>query len=274
MATVASFVLVGLDGPGTAAISGGTISFGSNVYVGYTAAGSLALSGTGALSTAGALYVSGDGVDGDPAGTGTLTLAGSAPLATQQTYVGYSAPATFTQTGGTDTTQTLILNGPAAAYANYSVTGGTVDAATTVNVQQPSASGAGSVNEGSAYTLGLSATSSVGNNAITSWSVNWGDGGSSTLNGNPPYAQYTYPTGGNSYAIRPTAYGGGRAYPAGTVPVLVNDIPAQISGPSSLAATVGQDVTLSATFTDPGTTETHTAQVIWGDGTTTTATVT
>ena len=279
--------IVGFGGSGTADVSGGSLAVSADAYVGYSGPGTLSISGSGAVSDpTSALYVSGDGVDGDPAGAGVVDLSGSGTLTTQQTYVGYSGPATFDQTGGTDTTQTLILNGPSSnAYANYAVTGGTANAATTVNVLVPSSSGAASVNEGSPYTLGLSATSSVGNNAITSWGVNWGDGSAvDAIGGNPSSAQYTYDAGGNSYLITPTAYGGGRAYPAGSVPVVVNDVPATVTvaggavtvnGVPTLSNNTGQATSLLATFTDPGTGETHTASINWGDGTpATTATVT
>ncbi len=191
----------------------------------------------------------------------------------RQACVGHSGPATFDQTGGTDTTQALVLNGPSGRYATYSVTGGTVVAAATVNVQQPSAGGLSVVNEGTPYTLALSG-SSAGANSITSWGVGWGDGSADTLPGNPSSAVHTYTAGGQTYDITPTAYGGGKSYPAGTVPVLVNDVPADVTAPASLSNAVGQATDLSATFTDPGVGETHTALVQWGDGTTSTATVT
>ena len=272
----ASTLIVGLQGSGRATVSGGTLAMSANAYVGYSGPGLLAISGTGTVSDPNdALYVSGDGVDGDPAGSGTMTLADSAQLTTQQTYVGYSGPATFDQTGGTDTTQALVLNGPSGRYANYSATGGTVDAAQTVNVQRPSTGGLGVVNEGSPYTLALSGNSTVGNNAITSWQVGWGDNHSDTISGNPSSATHTYDAGGNTYTITPTAYGGGKSYPAGPVSVLVNDVPASVTAPSDLSNNVGQTTQLSATFTDPGVGETHTAIIEWGDGTpATTATVT
>ena len=267
-----TLLIIGVGGVGAAEVSGGSLTLSGNAYVGYNAAGTLSVSGSGVVTDAAALYVSGDGVDGDPAGTGVVDLSGSGELTTQQTYVGYSGPATFDQTGGVHTTQTLVLNGPGGKYATYSASG-TVNAGAIVDVQQPSAGGLAVVDEGSPYTLALSG-SSVGNNGITSWQVGWGDGNSQTLSGNPSSADHTYVAGGNSYKILPTANGGGRSYPAGPVSVLVNDVPASVTAPADLSNDVGLPTDLSATFTDPGIGETHTAVVDWGDGLTTPATVT
>lgn len=51
--------------------------------------------------------------------------------------------------------------------------------------------GTGSVAAGSAYTLNLSATD-PGNDTITSWTINWGDGTIDTIAGNPSTATHTY----------------------------------------------------------------------------------
>ena len=203
---------------------------------------------------------------------------GHLPLIARQAHVGATGPTTFSQTGGTHTTQTLVLNAPGHRYAAYHVAAGTVDATAAVDQDAPSADGPGVVDEGSPYTLGL-----FGDSTITRWQVGWGDGATDTLAGDPPSATHAYAAGGNTYAVTPTAYDGTTAHPAGTVPVLVNDLPAAVliggqastaAAPATLANPVGQATTLSATFTDAGTTETHTALVDWGDGTTSAAAVT
>jgi hypothetical protein len=65
----------------------------------------------------------------------------------------------------------------------------------------------------------------------------------------------------------------------GTTPITVNNVAVVItsvtgSSPSSTPATEGASVTLSGTFTDVGTRDTHTASVDWGDGTSTAAQIT
>ena len=138
---------------------------------------------------------------------------------------------------------------------------------------RPSASGTGIVDEGSPYTLNLSATSSIGNNAISSWSVGWGDGASDNISGNPSSAQHTYYDGGNSYTINSTAYGGGQSFASGPSTVIVNDVPANIAAIASQSVNTGSSFSISTAFTDPGIHETHTGIVNWGDGTSSIATV-
>ncbi len=268
--TTVAALFVGGFGPGSMAVSGGSVAVADNVSVGLDAPGTLALSGTGSLATAAALYVSGDGGTGNPDAAGTLTLADAARLTTQQTYVGYTAPATFTQTGGTDTTQTLVLDGPSGRTAAYTVSAGTVAAALTLDAYAPAADGPAAVDEGTPYALGLFGTAST-----THWAVNWGDGTpTAAVPGTPPSAAHTYASGGNSYTIAPTAYDANNtAAAAPAVPVLVNDVPADVTPPPLESVDVGQPAAIAEPFTDPGTAQTHTATVDWGDGTTTAATV-
>jgi uncharacterized delta-60 repeat protein len=64
--------------------------------------------------------------------------------------------------------------------------------------------GAASVNEGAPYTLNLSSTD-PGTDAITSWSINWGDGNTQTISGNPSSVQHVYADGPNSFTISASA---------------------------------------------------------------------
>src|SRR5207248_889491 len=60
--------------------------------------------------------------------------------------------------------------------------------------------GAASADEGAGYTLGLS-SSDPGQDTIQSWTINWGDGVTQTVNGNPSSASHTYADGPNGYTI-------------------------------------------------------------------------
>ena len=51
--------------------------------------------------------------------------------------------------------------------------------------------GDATVDEGSVFTLSLSATD-PGADTITQWDINWGDGQTETVSGNPPSVQHTY----------------------------------------------------------------------------------
>ncbi len=255
-------LFLGLGGPATATVSGGALSVVADAYVGYSAPATLALSGTGSLTAAAALYVSGDGTAADPAGDGTLTLAGSAALTTAQTVVGYAAPATFTQTGGTHTTQTFVLDGPAGRFATYTVTAAAmVHAAVAVDAYAPAADGPAEVDEGTPYALSL-----FGNAALTAWQVDWGDGEVDNGTGGWAAAPHTYLVGGRTFTIVPAARDGNQTYPTPPVPVFVNDLPAAVVNPGTQSADAGQAVSVAEPFTDPGVNDAHTATVDWGDG--------
>ena len=265
--TKASVYISGNVGPSSSkfTLSGGSVDFLSDAYVGYAAAAEFDQSG-GTLSVTDNLYISGDGFDGDyPDGHGTYVLSGNGQLSSANTFVGYGEDGAFTQSGGTHTTGYFVLNGPSGTTGTFTHTGGTLMAAQTVNVLKPSAGGASVVDEGSPYALNLSATSNVGNNAISSWAVDWGDQSNNAYNGNPSVVQHTYGTGGHSVTINATATGGGRNYPSAPLSVLVNDVPASVTPISDLTVNAGTPVNFSTTFTDPGTGETHTATINWGD---------
>ena len=63
----------------------------------------------------------------------------------------------------------------------------------TVNNVAPTltTTGGATVNEGDLYTLNLSAVD-PGNDTVTGWTINWGDGSIETIAGNPPSVTHTY----------------------------------------------------------------------------------
>ncbi|MBW2695787.1 MAG: SMP-30/gluconolactonase/LRE family protein [Deltaproteobacteria bacterium] len=67
-----------------------------------------------------------------------------------------------------------------------------------------SVSGATSVVEGATYTLNLAAAD-PGNDTITEWTINWGDGSIETLSGNPSSATHVYSNPGHTNNIIVTA---------------------------------------------------------------------
>ena len=73
----------------------------------------------------------------------------------------------------------------------------TTTATLTVNNTAPtlSISGSTSIEQGAVYTLNLSATD-PGNDTISSWTINWGDGSIDTIVGNPSTAEHIYLNGG------------------------------------------------------------------------------
>src|SRR6185312_6379206 len=126
-------------------------------------------------------------------------------------------------------------------------------------------SGASTVQEQTPYTLNLSATDP--DHTVTSWTINWGDGNTQAVTGNPSSVMHTYGAGPNRYVISATATDDtGLSYvTAQTQSVQVSHVAPipTISGPSSIAA--GSTYTLNLAGADPG----HTVQswtINWGDG--------
>ena len=76
----------------------------------------------------------------------------------------------------------------------------------TVNNTAPTltTTGAATIGDGGLYTLNLSA-SDPGNEMITSWTINWGDGTIDTIAGNPPSTTHTYNGVGFTYNILASA---------------------------------------------------------------------
>lgn len=124
------------------------------------------------------------------------------------------------------------------------------DVHTSVRVRsrQASVSGAPSVNEGSPYTLNLSVQSPA---TIQSWTIDWGDGHTDTVPGNPATATHTYADGLQQYTIHATAMDDDGGIPADPLTVTVNNVPptASITGPTT--ANEGSAVTYAGSFTDP-----------------------
>ena len=255
----------------TLTLSGGSITATDNIYIGYSSNATFIQSG-GTFSTGNILVISGSAWDGDPAGVGTYDLSGTGQSNPAYTLIGYTANGTLTQTGGSFTTINLAINGPRGTVGIYNQAGGTSSVGHFFNVLKPSISGDNLVNEGTPDSISFSASTDVGYDAISSWTVDWGDGTGGSVYANP--TSHTYFNGGNNYTINATAYGGGRSFPTDPLDVMVNDVPAQIASIADQSVNTGSNLSISTTFTDPGIYETHTATIDWGDGTDTPATVT
>lgn len=167
------------------------------------------------------------------------------------TYDLWVAPAV----SGTSTPYTLTMSA-----ASVPPITGTPPPAPTFNI-----SGASTVNEQAVYTLSLS--SNDAGHAVKSWTINWGDGNTQTIDGNPNSAAHTYVAGPHGYTITASATDDtGAAYPAAkaqAVSVLHAPPLASISGAASVPEFAPYTLNLSAT--DPG----HTVQgwsIDWGDG--------
>lgn len=139
-------------------------------------------------------------------------------------------------------------------------------------------SGASEVDEGSAYILNLW-KSDPGADTITSWTINWGDESPvQTVSGSATSVTHTYADGVAEYTISATATDEDGTSSSNSVEITVDNVAPNItslstSSPNFGGAKEGDQVTLSATFSDPGTADTHTATIAWGDGTISTTNV-
>ncbi|MDP9174151.1 MAG: hypothetical protein M3O30_09840, partial [Planctomycetota bacterium] len=186
---------------------------------------------------------------------------------------------------GDGNTQNVAGNPSAVAHTyaagprNYSISAtatdatGTYSASNSLNVSVAhvpptlSLSGAASVNEGSLYTVNLSSLELAGH-AIASWAINWGDGNTQTVSGNPSSATHIYAAGPHSETISATATDDVGTYAAGNALTLnVAHVPPALSLSGASSVTERSVYTLNLSGTDPG----HTISgwtINWGDGAT------
>jgi hypothetical protein len=131
------------------------------------------------------------------------------------------------------------------------------------------------VNEGASATIGLgSIGGGVGPYSVT---VTWGDGTSSTFAaaGGAISAAHTYANEG-TYSVSVKVTDSTSASATGSFSVTVKNVAPTVAITTPSAGTIfkiGSSFTLSATFSDAGKSDTHTCKVTWGDGTTSTGTV-
>jgi hypothetical protein len=202
----------------------------------------------------------------------TLGLAGSDLHAILTWSVNWGDGNTQTVNGNPSSVTHTYAAGPNSYTIHASATDnvGTYAAGNTVAVSvlhvtpSFSLSGAASINEGSAYTLGLSASDL---HAVASWSINWGDGsGVQSVTGNPSSVTHTYATGPNSYTISASAIDNTGTYAAGnSIPVSVLHVPPVLSLSGAASINEGSVYTLSLSGSDL-----HTIlswSINWGDGT-------
>ncbi len=199
-----------------------------------------------------------------------------------ETNSGASTISSWTINWGDGTVQTINGNPATATHVytdgpnSFSIQATATDANGTyesnthlVNVYDPvpvlNLSGSSNVAEGATYLLSLSA-SDTGPDAITHWTVNWGDGTIETISGNPNSASHVYADGTSNFTISATATNAAGTHAANNLNVTVNNVNAvlNIAGNSSVPA--GSQYTLNLSSNDPGA-DTITGWTInWGDG--------
>jgi predicted component of type VI protein secretion system len=143
----------------------------------------------------------------------------------------------------------------------------------TVTAVPPTAtiSGAAQTALGESYTLNLSAafTGDPDGDTVSGWTITWGDGSTSTVNGNPPTVTHTYTEAG-SFTVTAAAQDDDGAHAAGnTVAVTVTGSPLSLTFPAFAATENAAFSGIVATFTDAAGSEpatNFTGTITWGDG--------
>ena len=138
----------------------------------------------------------------------------------------------------------------------------------TVNNVDPTLtiSGAAMVDEGSLYTLSLS-SSDPGDDTITGWNINWGDGSPiEMVAGNPSSVTHTFADGDATYSISATAMDDDGTYSSNTLSVMVTDVDPTLAISGASNVNEGDTYTLNLSSSDPGDDTITEWNIDWGDG--------
>lgn len=221
----------------------------------------------------------------------TLSLSGAASVDEGSAYfvtlsssdAGQDTIASWTINWGDGSVQTISGNPGSASHtyadgpADFTISATATDedgsyaAANTVAVHVNNVaptltlSGAASVDEASAYTLALSA-SDPGQDTISGWTINWGDGSSQSVSGNPASLTHTYADGPNDYTISATAADEDGTYAANTLAVHVNAVPPKLTLSGASSVNEGDTYTLNLTASEVGQATITSWSIRWGDG--------
>ncbi len=221
-----------------------TISGNPTVYVGATY--TLDLSATGQPA--------------DRPITGWEIYWGDSPDPETIPYDASSAPHVYTQVAQDDSVYAVAIDADGTFTSNYLVVS-VQYAPPTVTISGPP-----SVNEGSVYTLNLSAYE-PGPDTISSWYITWGDGDTTTVNSNPSSLVHTYQSPG-PYQITASASDQKGNWSSNPLDITVNLVPPTltISGPSNVDE--GSLYTLNLAASEPAVSNRSISMwtITWGDG--------
>ena len=129
--------------------------------------------------------------------------------------------------------------------------------------------GNATVNEGSIYTLNLGAITDPGQDTVTSYSINWGDGTTNNFTGNPAgtMATHTFADGSSTPTITVSLTDEDGTFVGGTKIITVNNVAPTIALTGAASVNEGSTYTLTlGAITDPGTDTVGFYAVNWGDG--------
>ncbi len=120
--------------------------------------------------------------------------------------------------------------------------------------------------EGSPCTLNLS-SECHGDDQVSCWIINWGDGTCQTIEGNPSSIQHTYSGGQGNCVITATAEDAYGSWTANTCQVPVNYVAPTLNLSGALTCSEGSPYTLNLAASDPCSDDQISCWTInWGDG--------
>ena len=193
-----------------------------------------------------------------------------------------SGSVTITRTG-VPAGNVFPLGTTTITYTAKDAAGNTTTGTQTVTVKRPplavAAGSSQASNEGATATFNLGSFS--GGTGGWSVSVNWGDGTAATTFAASPGAALTashkYANDRSTpYTVTVTVTDSSAASSSGSFAVTIANLAPSISitAPATGSSVfTGTALTARASFTDPGTSDTHTCTITWGDGTTTSGTI-
>ncbi len=129
--------------------------------------------------------------------------------------------------------------------------------------------GADQIEEGSQYTLSLGTVTDPGDDTVTSFTVNWGDGTSNVYDANGAVT-HSYREGPLDHEITIDVVDeDGLHSTVARLPLTVQNVAPQIVDLNLVPSAIekGGTVTLAGEFSDPGALDTHQVVIEWGDGT-------
>jgi len=203
------------------------------------------------------------GTFSDAQGNSTVTIAASIGTVTKNDGTwSWSANAADGPAG--PFTVTITATDDKGAAANATFTYAIDNVPPTISL-----SGNATVNEGSVYTLNLGVVTDPGQDTITSYTINWGDGASDSLTGNPENttATHSYADGPDNQTHNVTVTDEDGTFLAGSLSVQVLNVTPTIALSDDTDADEGSSHTLNlGTITDPGADTVTAYSINWGDG--------
>ncbi|MDA0661124.1 MAG: PKD domain-containing protein, partial [Planctomycetota bacterium] len=122
------------------------------------------------------------------------------------------------------------------------------------------------VNEGDVFTLELAVTD-PGADTVSSWTINWGDGMTQVIEGNPSSVEHVYADdAANPYLILATATDEDGSYDALPFSVTVTNVAATVAIIGGTVVDEGSVYVLNFAATDPGDDTVSEWVIHWGDG--------